>query len=224
METVRRKSDWEIRRDVLQELEWDSRLHNFQIGVAVSDGIVTLSGTVDGHARRLAAREAAERVAGVVDVSDDFMVRTPGSQRRTDTEIAHAVRNALEWDAFVPDRRIRSSVGDGWVTLEGEVSTLREREDAERAVRELGGVRAVINRLFVTPVKADPARLRQQIEDALARRAQREAERIRVGLENGTVTLEGRVRTWPEKRAALGTIAHCPGVRQVRDRLVVSPW
>jgi osmotically-inducible protein OsmY len=152
------------------------------------------------------------------------VVKLPGSLRRTDTEIAHAVREALEWNAFVPDTRIRSTVGDGWVSLEGEVSTLREKEDAEAAVRSLAGVRAVNNRLTVMPVKADPARLRQSIEEALARRAEREAEKIRVSVENGTVTLEGRVRTWPEKKAVLGTVSHAPGVRQLRDRLAVNPW
>lgn len=218
------RTDRDIQHDVLLELRWDSRVRETEIGVEVDNGVVTLTGTVDSYAKKIAAKEAAHRVCGVLDVADDVVVKLPGSLRRTDTEIAHAVREALEWNAFVPDTRIRSTVGDGWVSLEGEVSTLREKEDAEAAVRSLAGVRAVNNRLTVMPVKADPARLRQSIEEALARRAEREAEKIRVSVENGTVTLEGRVRTWPEKKAVLGTVSHAPGVRQLRDRLAVNPW
>lgn len=218
------RTDRDIQHDVLLELRWDSRVRETEIGVEVDNGVVTLTGTVDTYAKKIAAKEAAHRVCGVLDVADDVVVKLPGSLRRTDTEIAHAVREALEWNAFVPDTRIRSTVGDGWVTLEGEVSTLREKEDAEAAVRSLAGVRAVNNRLTVMPVKADPARLRQSIEEALERRAEREAEKIRVSVENGTVTLEGRVRTWPEKKAVLGTVSHAPGVRQLRDRLAVNPW
>jgi osmotically-inducible protein OsmY len=218
------RTDRDIQHDVLLELRWDSRVRETEIGVEVDNGVVTLTGTVDSYAKKIAAKEAAHRVCGVLDVADDVVVKLPGSLRRTDTEIAHAVREALEWNAFVPDTRIRSTVGDGWVSLEGEVSTLREKEDAEAAVRSLAGVRAVNNRLTVTPVKADPARLRQSIEEALARRAEREAEKIHVSVENGTVTLEGRVRTWPEKKAVLGTVSHAPGVRQLRDRLAVNPW
>jgi osmotically-inducible protein OsmY len=218
------KTDREIQEDVLGELRWDSRVDETEVGVEVDKGVVTLTGTVDSFAKKLAAKEAAHRVVGVLDVADDIRVKLPGSLKRTDTEIAQAVRLALEWDAFVPDQRIRSTVTDGWVMLEGEVSTLREKEDAERVARVLAGVKGVHNRLTVIPTKADPAQLRRSIEEALERRAEREAEKIRVTVENGTVILEGRVRTWPEKKAVLGTISHAPGVREVKDRLAVNPW
>jgi osmotically-inducible protein OsmY len=218
------KTDQEIQQDVFLELRWDSRVDQTEVGVEVDQGIVTLSGTVNSYAKKLAAREAAHRVVGVLDVADNIQVKTPGSGDRTDTEIAQAVRTALEWDAFVPDRKIRSTVTEGFVTLEGEVATLREKEDAQAAIRKLTGVRGVRNRLLVAAVKVDPAKLRKSIEEALERRAEREAERIRVRVEDGTVVLEGRVRTWPEKQAILGCVSHAPGVREVTDKLAVNPW
>jgi osmotically-inducible protein OsmY len=218
------KTDREIQQDVFRELRWDSRVDPTEIGVEVDEGVVTLTGTVGSYAKKVAAREAAHRVAGVLDVADDIQVQWPGSLQRTDTQIAAAVRHALEWDAFVPDQKIRSTVSEGFVTLEGEVSTLREKEDSEAVVRNLAGVRGVRNRLLVAAVKADPAKLRESIEQALERRAEREAERIKVKVEDGTVTLEGRVRTWPEKQAVLGAVGHAPGVREVQDRLSVNPW
>jgi osmotically-inducible protein OsmY len=218
------KTDQEIQQDVFRELRWDSRVDQTEIGVEVDNGIVTLTGTVNSYAKKVAAREAAHRVMGVLDVADDVQVKSPGSRDRTDTEIARAVRTTLEWDAFVPDQKIRSTVTEGFVTLDGEVATLREKEDAEAAVRNLAGVREVRNRLFVAAIKADPVKLRESIEEALERRAEREAERIRVHVEEGTVTLEGKVRTWLEKQAILGAVSHAPGVREVRDKLAVNPW
>jgi osmotically-inducible protein OsmY len=224
MPAVAMKTDREIQQDVFREFRWDSRVDQTEVGVEVGRGVVTLTGTVDSYAKKLAAREAAHRVIGVLDVADDIQVKSPGSAERTDTEVAHAVRHALEWDAFVPDQKFRSTVTEGFVTLEGEVATLREKEDAEAAIRNLTGVRGVGNRLLVAAVKADPVKLKESIEEALERRAEREAERIRVRVEDGTVTLEGKVRTWPEKQAILGAVSHAPGVRSVRDKLAVNPW
>jgi osmotically-inducible protein OsmY len=224
MLVIAAKSDRQIQQDVLRELRWDSRVDDTEVGVQVDKGIVTLTGTVNSYAKRLAAREAAHRVVGVLDVAEDIKVKSPGSLERDDTEIARAVRVALTWDAFVPDEKIRSTVTDGFVTLEGEVSTLREKEDAVAAIRNLTGVQGVRNRLFVAAVKADPVKLRESIEEALERRAEREAEHIRVRVEDGTLVLEGKVRTWPEKQAILGAVSHAPGVREVKDKLTVNPW
>jgi osmotically-inducible protein OsmY len=218
------KSDREIQEDVLMELRWDSRVDQTEIGVEVDKGVVTLTGTVNSYAKKVAAKEAAHRVVGVLDVADNVQIKLPGSLKRTDTEIAQAVRLALEWDAFVPDQKIRSTVASGFVTLEGEVSTLREKEDAERVVRALAGVEGVGNRLTIKSLKADPIQLRQSIEAALERRAHREAEKIRVEVKDGTVVLEGRVPTWAERTAIMGTVSHAPGVRAVSDRLTVNPW
>lgn len=217
------RTDQEIRQDVLRELLWDSRLDRDEIGVEVNNGIVTLTGTVDGDAKRLLAREAAHRVIGVLDVAEDIRVQPVEGLKRTDADIARTVRSTLEWDPFLPDQKIRSTVSEGLVTLEGEVSTPREKEDAERVVRVLGGVQGVSNLLTVA-TRVDPEEVRRSIEDALELEAEREAEKISVNVEGDTVTLEGRVRAWPEKNSVLGTVRHARGVHEVKDRLSVDPW
>jgi osmotically-inducible protein OsmY len=223
LETIR-KSDLQVQQDVMRELRWDTRIGPTEVGVEVDKGIVSLTGTVENFAKKHAATEAAHRVAGVLDVANDIKVHFPGSPGRTDTEIAKAVRHALEWDAFVPDQRIRSNVSDGWVTLEGEVEVLREREDAARVVQRLGGVKGVWNQITVKPKKVDPIALRNMIEEALERRAEREAEQIGVAVDNGAVTLSGKVRSWLEKDAIVRAIGHAPGVRTVNDKLRIEPW
>jgi osmotically-inducible protein OsmY len=219
-----RKTDKEIKQQVLRELKWDSRITWAGIGVDVTDGVVTLSGTVTSYANKTAAQQAAHRVNGVLDVVNEIQVRPSVELSRRDTELAKAVRHALEWDALVPDERIHSTVADGWVRLEGDLDLWRERQDAERAVARLAGVVGVTNLITIRRRKVDPEALRQDIEEALERRADREAERIRIEVKDGTVDLWGRVHSWLERRAVLGSISHAPGVSEVRDHLRVDPY
>jgi osmotically-inducible protein OsmY len=129
-----------------------------------------------------------------MDVANDITVTIPGGLARSDTEIAQAIRHTLEWDVFVPDDRITSMVTDGWVTLEGTVEELAQRDDAERAARNVAGVKSVVNKITVTSPKPGVGDVREAIERALERRAEREARRIRVAVADGTVTLTGSVR------------------------------
>lgn len=224
MTTAIIKSDTQIKADVLNELKWDSRIDETEIGVQVKDGIVTLLGTVGVYAKKIAAREAAHRVHGVLDVVDEMQVKVPGIGARTDTELARAVRDALVWDAFVPDEKITSTVAMGIVTLEGLVQTWTQRADAERVVRGLSGVRGVINQITVSAKPVDPTRIKNEIEDALERQAEREARRIGVSVKDGVVTITGRIRSWAEKNAIDRVVGFAPGVRRVEDQLIVDPY
>jgi osmotically-inducible protein OsmY len=219
-----KRSDKELEQDVARELRWDSRLIGSPINVTVNNGVVTLTGAVPVYAKKISAQEAAHRVAGVLDVANDIDVKPVGLFSRSDTEIASAVRAALAWDALVPDERITSTVSGGWVTLEGAVDYPREREDAERAILRLNGVIGVINKIVIYKRPVDPKALREQIEYALERRADREAERLRVDIHDGAVDLHGRVHSWQEKRAVLGSISHAAGVTQVVDHLRIDPY
>jgi osmotically-inducible protein OsmY len=219
-----KKSDSEVKAQVLRELKWDSRIAWAGIKVDVFDGLVTLTGDVTSYANKLAAQEAAHRIAGVLDVVNEIEVKPDAEVSRSDEDVARAVRHVLQWDAFVPDERIQSTVSDGWVTLEGEVDLWREREDAERAVLRLEGVVGVVNKICMVPRKVDPKELREEIENALERRSDRQAERLRIEVHDGSVDLFGRVHSWQEKRAILGSISHAPGVMNVRDHLRIDPY
>ena len=215
-------SDNRLRDHVAKELCWDTRVGGADIAVSVAGGVVTLRGSVPSYARKVAALEAAHRVRGVLDVADETEVRP--ERRYDDAEIAQALRHALEWDVLVPDEDITSTVAGGWVTLEGEVSNLREREDAESAALKIRGVLGVINNITVRPPEVDPEDLRADIEDALERRADREAGRLRIEVSDGRVDLYGRVHSWQERRAVVGSISHAPGVREVRNHLRIDPY
>jgi len=221
---LERRSDRDLKQRILRELKWDSRISWASINVEVIDGVVTLAGAVPTYVQKVAAQEAAHRVQGVLDVANDIEVNPIDRFVRTDSEIAGAVRNALEWDALVPNELIQSTVSDGWVTLEGQVEYWRERTDAERAIRQLAGVVGVINKITIRKQVVNEKQLREEIEFALERRADREAERLRIEVHDGQVDLWGRVHSWQEKRAVIGSIAHAPGVTQLKDHIRIDPY
>ncbi|HKO41864.1 MAG TPA: BON domain-containing protein [Pyrinomonadaceae bacterium] len=221
---MNKKSDGEIKNQVLRELKWDSRIGWSKIGVEVVKGVVTLTGVVSSYAQKLAAQDAAHRISGVLDVANDVEVKPDATLVRSDADIALAVRHVLLWDALVPDERIKSTVSDGWVTLEGDVDFWHQRQDAEQTVLRLEGVIGVTNQIKVAPRRVDPMELREEIECALEQRADRQAERLRIEVHEGAVDLFGRVHSWQEKRAVIGSISHAPGVTEIRDHLRIDPY
>lgn len=148
-----RTGDRQRRERVLLELE---RAGSAGVRVDVEGARVTLAGAVDSYAKKLAAREAARRGAGACDLLDTVQVRLPGTAARSDAEVAAAVARALEWDVFVPDRRIRLAVRNGAITLDGEVDYSWQRQDTLRVVRHVAGVTAIEDRIRVGS-SPDPA-------------------------------------------------------------------
>lgn len=222
MSVARRTTDVRIHADVLDELRWDTRVNETEVGVEVDNGVVTLTGTVESLAKKQAAERAAHHVSGVLDVANDIRVVPPGSLQRTDTDIAQAVRRALEWDVFVPQERIQSTVTNGWVTLSGTVDRWAQRVDAYQAVVRLAGVRAVVNAIIVIPHEPVATEtIRAVVQQILERRAQREAKHIQVKVENGEVTLSGWVRSSREREALGEAVSHTPGVREFRNLLQI---
>jgi len=217
------KTDTQLKTDVMRELAWDIHIDEAAVGVSTHHGVVTLNGVVDCWADKHAAEEAAHRVAGVLDVANEIEIKASWSVTRTDAEIAEAVRSALTWNRFVPDKQIRSTVADhGTVTLTGTVRTLAQRDEAERLVRELAGVRCVSNQITVDGPSVATGALHETIKQALERHVAREAERITVDVQGDTVVLSGGVASWRERRAVLGAAKGTPGVRRIDDRLRIQ--
>lgn len=210
-----------LRQHVLDELDWEPKIDSGNIGVAVKDEIVTLSGHVPSYAQKRAAERAALRVAGVRGVANEIDVQLPAAHERTDSDLARAAVQALEWSTQVPDDTVKVKVENGWLTLDGTVDWNYQRKQAERAVRTLIGVRGVSNLIQVRP-SAGPSDVHAKIKRALERRADEDAERITVTVKDNTVTLEGTVDSWADREEAEDAAWSAPGVTEVDNHLKVS--
>ena len=211
-----------IQQDVLDEFAWDPEIDAADVGVEVDDGVVTLTGTVDRYAEKLAAEKAAQRVDGVRAVANDLSVRK--ALTHNDTDIAKAAADVLEANTAVPKGAVDVTVQNGKVTLRGEVDWAYRRYVAANCVRDLRGVRDVINLIQVKQPKVLATDVSGAIERALRRAAEIDADRIRVHTEDGHVTLTGTVRSWPEKREAGLAAWRAKGVTQVTNDIEVWPY
>src|SRR6478735_5882807 len=155
------RSDSDIKSDVEQELRWDTDIDASDIGVAVKDGIVTLSGFVRSYTHKWQAERDAKRIAGVVGVANDIEVRIPSIDQRPDPEIARDAVAVLKWELPYSADRIKVVVTKGAITLEGDVEWNYQKKRAEEAVRRIKGVRAVVNTILIKP-KATPSDIKRR--------------------------------------------------------------
>ncbi len=195
------KTDGELKEDVMDELQWEPAVNAEAIGVAVKDGIVTLSGYVDSYTEKIAAERTVQKVYGVKAIAQEIQVRLPGSSQRSDEDIAKAAANALEWKSSVPRDRIKVKVQDGRITLSGEVDWRYQKETAEEAVCCLMGVTGVTNLITIKPM-IKPTEVKTKVEAALQRHAMLDSRRITVEVHDSRVTLRGVVHSYAEKREA----------------------
>jgi osmotically-inducible protein OsmY len=215
------KTDTQLQRDVLDALDWEPSIEASKIGVTAKDGIVTLTGSVSFYADKHEADRIAKAVAGVKAVADDIEVRLPGSNERNDTDLAAAVVNALKWHTSIPEGKLKVTVRDGWITLDGEVDWQYQRQAALDAVRFLVGVKGVANSITLA-AKPKPKDVRAKIESAFKRSAGVDASHVRVETHNGTILLKGKVSSWSERAEAERVAWAAPGVATVDNRLVVD--
>jgi osmotically-inducible protein OsmY len=214
-------SDLELRRTILDELEFQPQIDAAAIGVTIENGVVCLTGHVRTFAEKIAAERAVKRVKGVRAVAEEIEVRIPSEAEIADDIIASRCLDVIHWNASIPEDRIQVKVQQGWVTLEGEVDWQYQKDSTQSAVRKLAGVVGIYNLLIVQP-KFSPDDTKKRIEQAMGRNAELDASHIRVTVEDRTVKLEGRVHLWCERKAAEHAAWAVPGVVHVENYILIA--
>lgn len=215
------KTDSQIQKDVMEELKWQPLLNSSEIGVAVKNGIVTLSGQVDSYLKKAEAENAVKKVAGVKAIAEDIQIGVAPYYKHTDTDIANAVVNALKWHSGVQNEKIKIKVENGIVRMEGEVISEFQRTSIKSAVQNLAGVKGVINLINLQPAVA-PADINKRINAAFHRSATIDAANVEALVSGSKVTLRGRVRSISEKEDAENAAWNAPGVVNVKNELRVD--
>lgn len=213
--------DMTLRRNVVDELDFEPSIDASDIGVAVQDGVVTLTGRAPNFAQKHLAETAVRRVKGVRGIAEELRVERDGSNPYSDDDIARRVLGVLDLNVLVPTGRIQVKAEHGWITLTGEVEWEYQRMAAVDDLRKLRGVMGVSNNVVVKP-RATAPDVQRRIEDALKRSAEVEAKAIKITVLDGEVRLQGWVGSWSDRRTLERAAWSAPGVRAVHDEVRVS--
>ncbi len=214
-------SDADLKMNILEELDWDTKLEAAHIGVVTRDGAVTLSGHVSSFPEKYAAFSAVKAVRGVKSIADDIEVHLDARHRMDDSDVAERIAHVLSWNVAAPNDDIKAKVSNGFVTLEGDVDWDHERRQIERQVRHVRGVKGISNFINIKE-RASAPEVKKRIEAALQRNASLEAAGIEVLVEGDRVTLDGHVNAYFERGLAERAAWTAPGVRHVVDHLSVA--
>lgn len=215
------KTDLEIQRDVMEEIKWQPDLNLSDIGVCCKNGVVTLSGRVETFSQKVNAEKSAKRVAGVMAVAENIHVGLSAANRKTDSEVADTVLNALKWNSAVQEEKIKVQVEDSYVTLEGQADSEYERSQAQKALEALPGIKGIFNLIKLKP-SPTPEDIKSQIEAAFKRSATLDSDNIQVSVTGNKVTLKGAVRSIIEKEDAEDVASSAPGIATVENELEIK--
>jgi len=215
------KTDEQIQHDVINELKWEPSVDEVGIGVLVDGGIVTLVGSVKSFCEKHEAEQAVQRITGVKGMAVELEVVLPELNQRSDTDIARAAKNALDWTTCCPADAIKVMAEGGHVTLSGQVDWQYQRLAANDAIRHLMGVRGINDEITLAPMAALNT-IKSDIEAALRRRSFSHAHPVSVTVHGGQVTLSGAVHSWLERESAEDVAWRTVGVRHVANDIAVS--
>jgi osmotically-inducible protein OsmY len=215
------KSDSELQRDVIEELNYEPKVDHAHIGVTAKDGVVTLSGFVPDYMQKVAAEKAARRVYGVKAIAEAIEVRFASDPKTSDAEIARRILDIFSWDATISGLKFGVKVEKGWVTLTGKAPWYYQRQAAQRDAGKLTGVKGVSNLIEVQhPTSAGD--IRERIRAAFRRTSGADANALNIRYDGGTVHLGGKLHAWNEREIAERAAWAAPGVTRVEDNIVLA--
>ena len=214
------KSDIQIQDKIVAE-RFDPKIKASNISGEVSDEVVTLSGYAETDSDNSNAEQAVRRLNDVHAITQELQVLVPGTCIRSDAEIAHQVHRIIKWSGIDTNNQIDIKVEQGVVTLSGKVETLHQKDIAQSYASNMLGVKGINNLIEIEP-KLSTSIVKKNIQDALMRQAIHDVENIVVSINQNTVTLAGKVKSWPEKNCVINAAWLAPKVSNVIDKLQIE--
>lgn len=218
------KTTEEIKKSVVDQLAWDSRVDASDIRVTAEGMAVTLDGTVPSYSARNAAENVAWSVIGVTGVENNLAVEFPQAfEAPNDAGVKSSVEQLLEWNTAVDESDITVAVNAGIVTLEGTTPTYWEKDRAEGIAQTAAGVLSVVNKLAVVPTEEITDQiLAERIMDRISNNTVLGEEDVDVEVVDGRVTLSGVIPSWSEWRAIYNSVQNSIGVVSIEDKTRVE--
>ncbi|MBB6130687.1 BON domain-containing protein [Mucilaginibacter lappiensis] len=215
------KNNQELAKDVAAAIKWEPIMSGTDIHVTAIDGVVTLTGFVDGNLKKYKAEDVAKSIVGVKAVVEHIQLKFANDDEKGDDAIALEIIKALKADVQVPHDRIKIRVENGWVTLEGELPWNFEKQAAAAAIRPIEGIKVFTNSIRIQPDSPDEIE-QEAIQRALRRSSAMDDQDIHVYVTENNVTLNGVVNSYFQKDEAERITWNAPGVRTVKNELSID--
>jgi osmotically-inducible protein OsmY len=221
-ETLMKRTDEQIKTDIVNRLRWDSRVDVSDVLIEVKEGCVTLTGTLPNSRAKIIAFDQTCSIRGVIRVDNKLKVVYPSDFAvPSDEMIKLNAENVLDWNPGICDSKLQISVDAGIVTIKGTVAWYWQRDKAEELVSDLSGVLGVKNEVAVVPTE-------KVVDETIAKDIVEELERsivnpdsVKVKVANGVVTLGGIVSNYADEKRAYNAAANTIGVAKVVNKLSI---
>jgi osmotically-inducible protein OsmY len=216
-----KKTDTDLKADVLAELKYEPSVKVTDIGVLVKDGTVTLNGYATSAAEKWEAIRATKRVVGVKAIADDIEIKLSETFINTDSDIAAAAIHHIDWFTTIPRGSVKVTVRNGWITLDGEVDWQYLKIAAGHFLHHLSGVKGVSNEISIKS-RLSVKEVATDIKAAFKRSAILDANKIQIAVAGSKVILKGKVRNYAELEEAERAVWAASGVLTVDNQLSVQ--
>ena len=226
-------TDSRIESSAAKSYVFKTTLKDDSIKTVSKDGVVTLTGTVAEDSHKSLAENTVASLPGVKSVDNQLVVSGDQPAEHSDAWISMKVKTALLFHRNVSATGTTVYTKDGIVTLQGEASSMAQKELTTEYAKDIDNVKSVINNMTIatTPTmapatpgneKIDDASITAQVKFALLSHHSTSAIHTGVTTTDGVVTLSGVAKNDAEKSLVTKLTEDIDGVTSVINNMTIG--